>query len=69
MYSIWISDIEKAIKVFKNKVGIDLVDRISGNAYGDLVFSKDTTTWIIKHNDFSVWRNFGDWRHEDWRRL
>lgn len=70
MYRVWFDDLEKAIAALRKVVKDDLFCFISGNAYGDFVFKLDEEiTYIVKHNDFSVWRNFGDWRNPDWREI
>lgn len=70
MYRVWFDDLEKAIAAFR-KVGLaELFCSISGNAYGDFVFKiNDEITYTVKHDDFSIWRNFGDWRNPDWREI
>ena len=48
----------------------ELFVSISGNLYGDFIFEiAEGIKYIVKHNDFSVWRNFGDWRNPDWREI
>ena len=70
MYRVWFDDLEKAIAAFRKVVMDELFGSISGNAYGDFVFQMDDETkYVVKHNDFSVWRNFGDWRNPDWREI
>ena len=70
MYRVWFDDLEKAIAAVRSKTSHDLFGSISGNAYGDFVFKIDEEiTYIVKHDDFSVWRNCGDWRNPDWREI
>jgi len=70
MYRVWFNDLEKAITAVRSKTSDDLFCSISGNGYGDFVFKMDEDiTYIVKHNNFSVWRNFGDWRNPDWREI
>ena len=57
MYRVWFQDLEKALKVFQEKVPCDLFCSIQGNAHGDFVFYIDELdTYIVKHDDFSVWK-------------
>lgn len=67
MYRVWFSDLEKAIVAFRAVVKDDLFSSIEGNAYGDFIFRIDeSVTYIVKHNDFSVWKLDGDWRTGKW---
>lgn len=77
MYRIRFDDLEKAIAAFRKVVPDELFCSISGNAYGDFIFEiSEDIKYTVKHNDFSVrrndssvWRNFGDWRNPDWRKI
>lgn len=70
MYRVWFDDLEKAITTMRSKTGLEMVCSVSGNTYGDFVFKIDEETiYIVKHNDFSVWVNCGDWRNPDWREI
>lgn len=70
MYRVWFDDLEKAIAAVRSKTPHELFGSISGNAYGDFVFQMDDETkYVVKHDDFSVWRNWGDWRNPDWREV
>lgn len=69
-FRVWFDDLEKAIAALRSKMSDDLFCSISGNAYGDFVFKiDDGITYIVKHGDFSVWKNFGDWRNPDWKEV
>lgn len=70
MYRVWFTDLEKAIAAVREKTGAELFGSISGNWMGDFVFEiADDRKYIVKHEDFSVWQNFGDWRNSDWREI
>lgn len=70
MYRVWFDDLEKAIAAFRKVVKDELFCSISGNWKGDFIFELDEERkYIVKHDDFSVWRNFGDWRNPDWREI
>lgn len=71
MYRVWFDDLEKAIAALRKVMKDELFCSISGNAYGDFVFKIDEErTYIVKHDDFSVWRNrSNDWRNPDWREI
>lgn len=70
MYRVWFDDLEKALAAVRSKTAHALFCSISGNACGDFVFKIDEdTTYIVKHEDFSVWRDWGDWRNPDWREV
>ena len=70
MYRVWFDDLEKAITALRKVMKDELFCSISGNADGDFVFKIDEErTFIVKYDDFSVWRNFGDWRKPDWREI
>ena len=70
MYRVWFDDLEKAIIAVRSKTSRDLFCSIRGNAYGDFIFQMDDETkYIVKHDDFSVWRDFGDQRNPDWREI
>ena len=67
MYSIWFCDLEKAIKALEKACpNFKTFTAIRGNAFGDFVVEDDTNTYIVKHNDFSVWHLEGDWRTGKW---
>lgn len=67
MYSVWFVDLQKAIEVFMLKTHHFTFCSIEGNAHGDFVIKTANDTWIVKHNDFSVWHlepgkyKWGDW--------
>ena len=70
MYRVWFCDVEKAIAAVREKTGAELFCSISGNWKGDFVFEiAEDRKYIVKHEDFSVWQNFGDWRNPDWREI
>lgn len=70
MYRVWFDDLEKAIAAFRKVIHEELFCSISGNFYGDFVFEiAEDIRYTVKHDDFSVWRNFGDWRNPDWREI
>ena len=70
MYRVWFNDLEKAIVAFRAVVKDDLFASIEGNAYGDFIFRLNENEWyLVKHTDFTVWHNFGDWRKPDWREI
>lgn len=79
MYRVWFMDLERAVdalieKVEQNEnITLEMFGSIEGNAYGDFVFriNKDRT-YVVKHNDFSVWKKNTDWRDsrdEMWKEL
>lgn len=68
MYSVYFSDLKKAIEVFNNKIpNLVTFCSIEGNIHGDIIIHNETDTWIVRHNDFSVWHlergknRWGDW--------
>lgn len=70
MYRVWFDDLEKAIAAFRKVRPDELFCSIRGNAYGDFIFKiTEDVSYTVKHNDFSVWCNFGDWRNPDWREI
>ena len=70
MYRVWFDDLEKAIAAIREKIGDDLFCEIKGNAYGDFVFNlAEDRKYIVKHTDFSVWENCGDWRNPEWKEI
>ena len=70
MYRVWLADAEKAIAAVREKTGAELFGSISGNWMGDFIFQiDDDRKYLVKHDDFSVWQNFGDWRNPDWREI
>lgn len=70
MYRVWFSDLDKALAIIRDKIVDDLFCSIEGTAYGDFIFRiNDEITYIVKHDDFTVWRNYGNWREPDWRQL
>lgn len=77
MFRVWFDDLEKAIAVFRKVVTDELFCSISGNYMGDFVFQmNDEVKYIVKHEsfragntEFTVWRNYGDWRNPDWREV
>ena len=69
MYRVWFMDLERAVdalieKVEQNEnITLEMFGSIEGNAYGDFVFRIDKNrTYVVKHNDFSVWKQKTDWR-------
>lgn len=67
MYSVWFSDLEKAIKAFHKRFPFwDTFDKIEGNAYGDFVIKSGDDTFIVKHTDFSVWKLERNWKNGQW---
>lgn len=70
MYRVWFDDLEKAIAALRKVMKDELFCSISGNWKGDFIFEIDNERkYIVKHDDFSVWRNCGDWRNPDWREI
>jgi len=70
MYSVWFCDLEKAIKALRKvQPNMDTFGSIEGNVYGDFVIKDFTTTYIVKHTDFSVWCLLGDWRNGKWVKI
>jgi len=69
MFRGWFDDLEKAIAAVR-KTGAEMFCSISVNLYGDFVFEIAAgIKYFVKHDDFSVWQNFGDWRNPDWREI
>lgn len=57
MYSVWFCDLKKVIEVMENIFPNFLTFcSIEGNCYGDFVIKTDTNTYIIKHEDYSIWK-------------
>ena len=70
MFRVWFDDLEKAIAALRKVVTDDLFCSVCGNYHGDFVFKmNEEITYIVKCGDFSVWRNFGDWRNPDWKEI
>lgn len=70
MYRVWFQDLEKALKVFQEKVPCDMFCSIQGNAWGDFVFYIDKTdTYIVKHDDFTVWKSIRDGICTQWEEI
>jgi hypothetical protein len=70
MYRVWLADVEKAIAAIREKTGAELFCSISGTWNGDFVFEiAEDRKYFVKHDDFSVWINFGDWKNPDWREI
>lgn len=70
MFRVWFCDLEKAITAFRKVVTDDLFCKIEGNYHGDFVITlDDKKIYIVKHQDFSVWHNYGDWLNPDWREV
>ena len=68
MYSIWFCDLPKVIEALNSKIpNLSTFCSIEGNIHGDFVIHNETDTWIVKHNDFSVWHleripsKWGNW--------
>jgi hypothetical protein len=69
MYRVWLTDVEKAIDVLRSKVEIEMLGSICGNANGDFLFHiSDDLTYLVKHDDFSVWKKDKDWRKK-WQKV
>lgn len=67
MYSVWFNDLEAVILKVKEKLpNMATFGEIKGNAYGDFVIKSDTDTYIVKHDDLSIWHMEGDWRSKKW---
>lgn len=68
MYTVWFDDCVLAIEALKKKVpNMDTFCSIFGNAHGDFVIKDNTDTYIVKHNDFSVWHlEKGKYKYGDW---
>lgn len=67
MYSVWFSDVKKAISAINAKLpDMTTFCSIEGNAYGDFVIKNSTDTYIVKHQDFSVWHLEGPWYEGNW---
>lgn len=61
MFRVWFCDLEKALAAFRKVVTDDLFCKIEGNCYGDFVITlNEKETYIVKHDDFSVWHNIYD---------
>ena len=57
MYSVWFCDLEKAIKAFRAACpNFETFTSIQGNANGDFVIRYNEELFVVKHSDFSVWR-------------
>lgn len=70
MYRVWLADAEKAIAAIREKTDAELFCSVNVNLYGDFIFKiADCIEYFVKHDDFSVWQNFGDWRNPDWREI
>lgn len=70
MYRVWFQDLEKALKVFQEKVPCDLFCSIKGNAWGDFVFYIDETdTYIVKHDNFTVWKLLTNGVCQQWEEI
>lgn len=70
MNRVWFEDLQKAVIVFRARTGYNLFSSITGNAYGDFVFTIDTgITYVVKHKDFSVWHKVNDQWQEVKRNL
>lgn len=70
MYRVWFDDLEKAIMALRAVVTDDMFCKIEGNIYGDFIFTlHEKEAYIVKHTDFTVWHNYGDWRNPDWKEV
>lgn len=70
MFRVWFDDLEKAIAAVRKATGDDLFCSINGNINGDFIFQMNVgVQYVVKHSDFTVWRNFGDWRNPDWKEI
>lgn len=66
MYSVWFSDLEKALQVLKEKTHMVTFCSIEGNADGDFIIKDNICTYLIKTSDFSIWYLDGDWKYGKW---
>lgn len=67
MYSVWFSDCVKAIEKIKAKLPkMETFCSIEGNAYGDFIIKDGVATYLVKHDNFSVWVLVGDWKKGQW---
>lgn len=68
MYSVWFDDLEKAISALREKYpSMATFCSIHGNCNGDFVVKDSVNTFIVRHEDFSVWIFKGkDWRTGQW---
>ena len=67
MFRMWVSDFEKALKAVHERTHYDLICSIEANLFGDFVVKVDSnTTYIVRHRDFSVIRNYGTWENPNW---
>lgn len=56
MYSVYFQDLPIILKALAEKLPhLTTFTSIEGNYYGDFVVKDDTHTWIINHNNLSVW--------------
>lgn len=70
MYRVWFDDLEKAIAALRAKTDAQMFCSISGNWNGDFIFQiAEDRKYLVKHEDFSVWQNFGSWRVPVWREI
>lgn len=66
-YNVWFADLEKAIKAMKEKMpAVCVFKSIQGNADGDFVIKTSSSTYIVRHKDFSIWKLEGSWCTGRW---
>ena len=68
MFSVWFCDLERALDQLRKKLpNFMTFCSIHGNVNGDFVIKDSTDSYIVKHNDFSIWHlEGGDWRTGKW---
>lgn len=70
MFRVWFCDLEKALVAFRKVVKDDCFCKIEGNWDGDfLITLNERERYIVKCDDFSVWRPVGDWRNGHWEEV
>ena len=63
MYSVWFCDLKKALDALEKVCPhFKTFTVIRGNVYGDFIIEDGINTYIVKHNDFSVWYLENGWR-------
>ena len=68
MFSVWFCDLERVLDQLRKKLpNFTTFCSIHGNVNGDFVIKDSTDSYIVKHNDFSIWHlEGGDWRTGKW---
>ena len=70
MYSVWFIDLEEVIYQLKKKLpDFTTFCSIRGNANGDFIVESETEKYIVKHTDFSIWKQVGDWKTGKWEEV